>query len=144
MSKSISYILLVCLCITGFIDIINAKSIFEWNNNGCNYKIKKYSDGLIINRSISYINKTIEKIRNNDKIINGIYKGEVIINYKLDGHCLYYCKMNIIKNQSYAKFVMHHLDSLYEIGGILHMYCNSTLCSYGNLECITYNIRDEL
>lgn len=108
---------------------------FQNGSFNCNDSNQYYTEGVIVDRETSITNST-----NGTKI----YNGKITLDYKLFGVCLYSCKMDIIKEQKYGPFVMHHLDELYKMGGILHLFCNSSLCYHVNNQCITYNIRDEL
>lgn len=128
------------LLITGIIGNIESLSLsvtkrFKNGSFNCNDSNQYYTEGVIVDRETSITNTT-----NGTKI----YNGEVTVDYKLFGLCLYSCKMDIIKDQKYGRFVLNHIDELYAIGGSLHLFCNSSLCYHTNNRCVTFNIRDEL
>jgi hypothetical protein len=115
-----------------------AKPLGYMHPNGsfnCNDSNQYYVDGIISDREVNIYNNSNGTVS---------YKGWIDIDYKLFGGCYYTCKMNIFPYQKYAKFVNDHINELYAIDGIIHLFCNSSLCFHVNMPCITFTIRDEL
>ena len=66
------------------------------------------------------------------------------IDYYLLSNCLYKCTLRVDTTEKNAHFVADHFNSLFRIGGYLHMICNSSGCNLGDLKCYTYDYHDEL
>jgi len=124
----------------------------------CNSVKNYYTSAIIVNHSIqnnTVINNTVCHSKNNTRhynnnssknnfikkgIYNNTFHGSVILEYKTLAYCHYTCKMNVIINQENCKY----FDTYFQIGGILHMICNNTICTWGNLICNGEKIKDEL
>ena len=52
--------------------------------------------------------------------------------------------MHVIANQENSNFISKYFDTYFQIGGVLHMICNNTICTWGNLICNGEKIKDEL
>ena len=119
-----------------------------------------YTSAIIVNHSIqnntvinnTVINNTVCHSKNSsksdylkkEKQNNSTFHGSVILEYKTLAYCHYICKMNVIANQENSNFISKYFDTYFQIGGILHIMCNNTICNWGNLICNGEKIKDEL
>lgn len=121
----------------------------------CNSVKNYYTSAIIVNHSIqnnTVINNTVCHSKNSSKSDylkkgkqnNSTFHGSVILEYKTLAYCHYICKMNVIANQENINFISKYFDTYFQIGGILHIMCNNTICNWGNLICNGEKIKDEL
>jgi len=119
------------------------------------YDVREYyTSAFIINRSIMYSSNITNTNKNNihkfnllekNKTQNNItFHGLVVLEYKTLPHCSYTCDMLVIENQKSSSFISTHFKKYFQIGSVLHMFCNNTICTWGNVVCNAYKIRDEL
>jgi hypothetical protein len=75
------------------------------------------------------------------------------LDYNILTSCIYKCKLQLGKlqlksneksNEKHNKFLIENVHKLFNIGGYLHMFCNSFGCRWENFTCETYYSRDEL
>ena len=83
-------------------------------------------------------------INRNVNANNNVYNHNILITYKLFDYCKYMCKMQITHKGRGSEYIKKYIQNLYDIGGIIYLECNSTLCYHGKMECITNSIKDEL
>jgi hypothetical protein len=131
----------------------------------CNSVKNYYTSAIIVNHSIQnntvtnntvchsknstkHYNSNSSKSDNSDYLKKGeknnTFHGSVILEYKTLAYCHYICKMNVIANQENSNFISKYFDTYFQIGGVLHMICNNTICNWGNLICNGEKIKDEL
>jgi hypothetical protein len=153
------------ICILSLISVfallpVTSKGIplfYETGSNliNCNDKHNYYTTTTIKNYSILYkINKTwsdyidrptisiIESLIHTN--YNITFHAMLDIDYYLLSNCLYKCTLRVDTTEKNAHFVADHFNSLFRIGGYLHMICNSSGCNLGDLKCYTYDYHDEL
>lgn len=169
MNKLIS--LLMWLCITNAFPLFEYLNIYKNDDDidiRCNDVEDYYTSAYIINHSILYsnnitnrisknaniykiekinkldelnkLNKSIEYKNNNELVFHGL----VNLEYNTLPYCKYTCDMIVIANQKHSHFISSHFNKYFKIGGKLHLICNSTICTWGNLYCDSHIIRDEL
>jgi hypothetical protein len=124
------------------------------------YEVQNYyTTGIIVNHNVLYsrniTNTTTLENKVNIKIYNRknnsmktekniTFYGVVQLGYKTLPHCSYTCDMLVITNQKDSDYIITHFHKYFRIGGILHMMCNNTMCTWGKFICDVNNVRDEL
>lgn len=128
----------------------------DYNNDYNNYDIlchrtkNYYTSAKIINHSIIELrNKIIENntncnLKNISKCNNITFQGIIILEYKILEYCHYICKMPVIANQENSNLISKYFEKYFQIGKVLHITCNNTICNWGNTICNAQKIKDEL
>ena len=145
MATGIAYIVLIINC------------VIAYPLTPCSEVEDFYIPAYIINHSVIYSLNTTNTINtqkydrleyktNNVSELpkNITFHGIVILEYKTYPHCFYTCDMLIITNQKNSKIVNDYFNKFFKIGGVIHMICNDTKCSWGKFICNATRIKDEL
>jgi hypothetical protein len=114
----------------------NIKGIDENNNMPCNTVKNYYAQSHIIEHHINY------RMLNDDNNVS--FYGIVTLEYKTLPYCKYTCNMQVINNMSKHIFVSKYFIRYFQIGSILHLMCNSKLCTWGNINCYVNTDRKAL
>jgi hypothetical protein len=126
------------------------------------YEVQNYyTNAIIVNHNVLYsrniTNSTTLETKRTMKIYdtqndsnsiktekNITFYGVVQLDYKTLPHCSYSCDMLVIGNQRHQDYITTHFHKYFRIGGLLHMICNHTICTWGKLTCEPNPVRDEL